>query len=384
MSSDRPKPRRRSLAAQGLGWVDERTRALVPPIHTSTNYERAADGSWPGSEYTRDDNPTYLQVEALLAELEGAQAALVLASGMAAATAVVDALDPGPRVVAPERMYWSFRRWLQARQVAGAIDLELVPNGDLDALRSALERAPTDLVWIETPANPTLEITDIRRTVELAHDAEAIVAVDSTLATPVHTRPLELGVDVVMHSATKQLNGHGDVLAGALATARESEHWQAIHRHRADRGAVLGPFEAWLLLRGMRTLFLRVAASSAGAQRVAEALEQLPEVIEVFYPGLPSHPQYDLASSQMTGGYGCMVSFRVVGGAEAARRVAGGTRLLKQATSLGGTESLVEHRASVEGPESPVPADLLRLSIGIEDPADLIADLEQALAKMTR
>ena len=380
MSSLDQKATLRSLAAQALGWVEERTRALVPPIHTSTNYERAADGSYPGGRsYTRDENPTYEQVEALLAELESGEGALLFGSGMAAMTAVIDALGPGVRVVAPERMYWTFRQWLQERARAECIDLELVPNGDSAAVEQALNRRPTGLLWLETPANPTLEITDIRESVGLAHAAGAIVVADSTLATPVHTRPLELGVDIVMHSATKQLNGHGDVLAGALITAKDNALWKSIRRQRANRGGVLGPFEAWLLLRGMRTLFLRVAASSEGAQRVAEALLERPEVAQVCYPGLPSHAGHDLAQQQMEGGFGCVLSFRLRAGEEAARRIASATQLFIQATSLGGTESLIEHRASVEGSDSPVPRDLLRLSIGIEDPADLIADLFRAI-----
>lgn len=379
MSSNTRKPNRRSITAQALGWIDGTTRALVPPIHTSTNYERSPDGSWSGAEYTRDDNPTYLQAEALLAELEGAEEALLFASGMAAATAVIDALGPASRVIAPQKMYWSLRHWLQERAESGAIRLELVDNGDSQALEAALASEPTRLVWIETPANPTLDVTDIRETVDLAHAAGAVVVADSTLATPVHTRPLDLGVDIVMHSATKQLNGHGDVLAGALATAADSDLWRAIRGQRSGRGGVLGPFEAWLLLRGMRTLFLRVEASSANAQRVAEALEARSEVRAVYYPGLRSHPGHEVARSQMTGGFGSMVSFCVGGDAETALRIASSMKLFKQATSLGHTESLVEHRASVEGPSSPVPGDLLRLSVGIEDVSDLIDDLYQAI-----
>lgn len=381
MSEEKRRVHRRSRTAQALGWVDEKTRALVPPIHTSTNYERAANGSYPGGhEYSRDKNPTYLQVESLLAELEGGHDALVFASGMAAATAVVDALGVGARVIAPERMYWTFRNWLHKGSEEGRIDLELVPNGDLEALEQALDRRKTDLVWVETPANPCLEICDIEATVACAHRAGAVVGADCTLSTPVHTQALGLGVDVVMHSATKQLNGHGDVLAGALVGVEDGPLWQAIRRQRADRGAVLGPFEAWLLLRGMRTLFLRVEASSGGAMAVAEALAELEDVVEVFYPGLASHPGHDIACRQMQGGFGCMVSFRVHGGEETARRVEAATRLFMPATSLGGPESLIEHRASVEGDDSPVPRDLLRLSIGLEDPEDLIADLVQAVA----
>ncbi|UCE84848.1 MAG: PLP-dependent transferase, partial [Deltaproteobacteria bacterium] len=239
----------------------------------------------------------------------------------------------------------------------------------------------TRLVWVESPSNPTGAITDIAATAEVAHAAGALVAADSTLATPVLCRPLALGADLVMHSATKQLNGHSDVLAGALVAGGENPLWERIRRERGLRGAVLGPFEAWLLLRGMRTLYLRVPASSRGAQRVAEALVEHPKVIEVLYPGLPSHPGHAVAARQMHGGFGPMLSFRVAGGEPAARAVASALRLVKQATSLGGVESLIEHRASVEGPETELPGDLLRLSVGIEDPEDLVADLGQALAR---
>jgi cystathionine gamma-synthase len=234
-------------------------------------------------------------------------------------------------------------------------------------------------VWVETPANPTCEITDIAAVAEIAHAAGARVVADGTLATPALTRPLELGADLVMHSATKQLNGHADVLAGALVTAHEDGLWERIAHERAYRGAVLGPFESWLLLRGMRTLFLRVAASCRGAMRVAEALAAHPGVSRVFYPGLADHPGHAIAARQMHGGFGCLVSFRVPGGEPAARRVAERLTLFKDATSLGGVESLVEHRASVEGEGTPVPDDLLRLSVGIEEPDDLVADLRAAL-----
>lgn len=378
MSADRPK--RETLAAQALGWVDETTRALVPPIHPATTYERAADGSYPGgSSYTRDENPTYQQAEALLAALESGEEALLFASGMAAAAAILDSLEPAAHVVAPERMYWSLRRFMLRLAEQGRLRLDLVPNGDLAALERALRPGQTRLVWIETPANPTCEITDLEATASLAHAGGAVVAVDSTAATPVLTRPLELGCDLVCHSATKQLNGHSDVLGGALVTARKDAGWTRIREQRAARGGVLGPFEAWLLLRGMRTLFLRARAASRSAQAVAEALDRDPAVTQVFYPGLPSHPGHAVAARQMEGGFGAMLSFRVAAGEGAARRVAARTRIFKQATSLGGVESLVEHRASIEGPDSGLPADLLRLSVGIEDVDDLIDDLEQAL-----
>ena len=281
-----------TLAAQALVWTDPSTRALVPPIVASAPYERAPDGSYPGGHtYTRDQNPTYGQAEALLARLEGGHAALLFGSGMAAATTVFEVLAPGAHVVAPEQMYWTIRLWLQDLAACGRIALDLVPNGDLDGLRAALRPGQTDVVWVETPANPTCAITDIAATAEIAHAAGAHVVVDGTVATPVLCRPLELGADLVMHSATKQLNGHSDVLAGALVTAQDDDLWARLKRDRGFRGAVLGPFEAWLLLRGMRTLFLRVTAASRNAQRVAEALVGHPAVAELMYPGAAPPPR---------------------------------------------------------------------------------------------
>lgn len=373
------RPSKRTLAAQALGWIEPTTRALVPPIHPSVSYQRDADGSYPGGHsYTRDQNPTYDQAEALLAELEGGSQALLFASGMAAATTLLETLEAGAHVVAPREMYWTIRLWLQDLADRGRIALDLLPAGDLDALRRAVGDR-TRLVWVETPSNPMGAVTDLAAAARIAHDAGARIVADGTLATPVLTRPLELGVDWVVHSATKQLNGHADVLAGALVAAHTDETWERVRFERGYRGAVLGPFEAWLLLRGMRTLFPRVEASARGARRVAERLAGHDAVEAVFYPGLPDHPGHAVAAAQMRGGFGPLVSFRTGGGAERARRVASRLALFRQATSLGGVESLVEHRASVEGPGTPVPDDLLRLSVGIEEPEDLVADLEQAL-----
>ena len=378
--TETPDPRPATLAAQALGRIEPHVRALVPPIHPSTSYQRAPDGSYPGGHsYTRDQNPTYDQVEELLARLEGGAEALLFASGMAAAASVLDVLEPGDHVVAPEAMYFTIRGWLRDLAARGRIELDFVPNGDVDRLRAALRPGATKVVWLESPSNPTCAITDLAAAAEVAHAAGARVVADSTMATPVLCRPLALGADLVLHSATKQLNGHGDVLAGVLVTAREDAVWERIRTVRGKRGDVLGPFEAWLLLRGLRTLYLRVPASASGALRVAEALDAHPNVAEVLYPGLPKHPGHEIAARQMQGGFGPMLSFRVRGGEAAARACAGALRLFKLATSLGGVESLVEHRASIEGAGTQVPADLLRLSVGIEDPEDLVADLDQAL-----
>ena len=375
--------KRSTLAAQALGWRDAHIHALVPPLVPSVPYERSADGSYPGGyTYTRDQNPTYDQAEALLARLEGGVGALLFSSGMAAATTVFETLSHGDHVVAPERMYWTIRLWLQELAASGRITLDFAPNGDLEALKTLMRPGLTKIVWVETPSNPMCAVADIAACAEIAHGAHAQLVVDSTVATPVLCRPLELGADLVMHSATKQLNGHSDVLAGALVSRRDDEWWARIKHDRAYRGAVVGPFEAWLLLRGMRTLFLRVPAAARNAQRVAEMLAGHPGVVEVLYPGLPGHPGHAIAAQQMVGGFGMMLSFRPSGGEAAARHVVGALRVFRNATSLGGVESLVEHRAPVEGPGTGVPSDLIRLSLGIEDADDLLADLGQALASL--
>ena len=378
-----------SIAAQGLGWIDDRTRAVVPPIHTSTTFLRDPDNQYrSGRIYARDHNPTFDQAEAVLTALEGGHASLLFASGMAAATAVFQALKPGDRVLAPTVMYWSLRNWLANFATQWGLQVQFIDMSDPDRVRRAAQSAKTALVWIETPANPLWTITDIALTCDIAHAAGAAAVVDSTVATPVLTRPLELGADIVMHSATKYLNGHSDVIAGTLSAREDSPMWQRIRSVRAQIGGIVGPFEAWLLMRGMRTLFPRVRAASASARIVAERLAQHRSVAEVLYPGLASFAGHSIAARQMHGGFGGMLSIRMRGssdgaatGEQAAIATAANVQLWKRATSLGGVESLVEHRASVEGAGTPVPGDLLRLSVGIEDVDDLIADLEQAIDK---
>ncbi|MEY3273487.1 MAG: hypothetical protein RLZZ341_2393 [Pseudomonadota bacterium] len=312
--------------------------------------------------------------------LEGGHQALLFASGMAAATAVFQALKPGDHVLAPKVMYWSLRNWLMGFATEWGLDVELIDMTSPDAVAAALRPGRTALVWIETPANPLWTVTDIAETARLAHAAGARVAVDSTVATPLLTRPLALGADVVMHAATKYLNGHSDVIAGALVVREDSPYWQRVRKVRAQLGGTLGSFEAWLLLRGLRTLHLRVRAASASALAIARHFDGHPLVAEVLYPGLPQCQGHAVSLRQMSGGFGGMLSIRARGGEAAAITVAAKTAIWKRATSLGGTESLIEHRASVEGAGTPAPPDLLRLSTGLEDTADLIADLEQALA----
>ncbi len=395
---DLKQARPESMSAQALGWIDERTRAITPPIHVSTTYLRDPDNQYrSGRVYARADNPAFDQAEAVINALEGGHQTLLFASGMAAATAVFQSLAPGDHVLAPQVMYWSLRNWLMSFAVPWGLDVELIDMTSPQAVQAALRPGKTRLVWIETPANPLWTVTDIAATAALAHAAGALLAVDSTVATPVLTRPLSLGADIVMHAATKYLNGHSDLIAGCLTTGADNDHWQRVRKVRAQIGGTLGSFEAWLLLRGMRTLHLRVRAACASALMIAEHFDDHPLVAEVLYPGLPRCHGHAVAKAQMSGGYGGMLSIRVKApsgsaansgedgsGEAAAIAVAAKTQFWKRATSLGGTESLIEHRASVEGPGTPAPADLLRLSVGIEHVDDLIDDLEHALAQAQR
>ena len=369
-----------TLAAQALGEVDKVTGALIPAITLSTNYEQESDGSYHQDRvYTRADNPTYEHAERLLAALEGADSCMLFSSGMAAANAVFQSLLPGDHVVVAKVLYWGVRKWLAEFGMTWGLDVEFVDTTDLQAVEAAMRPGSTRLVWIETPANPTWEITDLAAVCRLAHANGARVAVDNTVATPVLTRPMEFGADLVVHSATKYLNGHSDVLAGAVLTARNDPFWQRIRSWRRTAGAVPGAFDAWLLQRGMRTLFLRVRRASENALAIARHFEGHPAIRAVLYPGLPSHLGHAIAAQQMRGGFGGMLSIRLAGGPAKAMAILAAVKVFKRATSLGGVESLIEHRLSMEGPSSSVPDDLLRLSVGIEALGDLVADLEAAL-----
>lgn len=378
MKRDIAKPA--TIAAQALGWVDEKTRAIAPPLHLSSTYLRDEDNQYrSGRNYARADNPAFDQPEAVLAALEGGAEALLFASGMAAATAVFQTLSPGDHVVAPTVMYWSLRNWIAGFAHNWGLQVDFVDMSDTDAVRGFVQPGHTKLVWVETPSNPLWQITDLAAVAEIAHAARARLVADSTVSTPVLTRPIEHGADIVMHSATKYLNGHSDIVAGALITREKDEFWERIKTNRIQLGGILGAFESWLLLRGMRTLFPRVKTACANAQKIAEAMAEHPQVLEALYPGLPKFQGHDIAARQMQGGFGGMLSIRMQGGEQAAIAAAAKVQIWKRATSLGGVESLMEHRASVEGPDTPCPTDLLRLSVGIEDTDDLIADLSQAL-----
>lgn len=378
-SDDNPSPD--TLLAQAMHYLDPVDGGIVPGVQMATTYARDEDYELraPGISYGRDKNPTYLVAERVLAELEGAAGALLFSSGLAAAAALFNTLKPGDHIVAPVIMYHGLRDWLIQFCGNWNIDIDYFDAAAAGALEAAIRPGRTRIVWIETPANPTWDVTDIAAAAELAHGAGARLAVDATVATPLLTRSLDLGADFVFHSATKYLNGHSDVIAGVLAARGDDEQWQAVRFQRAFGGAILGPMEAWLLLRGMRTMHLRVQRSCESAMAIARALDGHRRVDRVLYPGLESHPGHAVAARQMRNGFGGMLSILVDGDADTARAVAARTRVFVPATSLGGVESLVEHRATVEGPNSPVAPNLLRLSVGIEDVADLIADLDQAL-----
>jgi len=371
----------RSIAVRGIGATPLQGNALLPPLDLASTYLRDPDNGYSaGSVYGRADNASVRHAERQIALMEQAQSALLFSSGMAAATAVFTAMPP-THIVAPTIMFWGMRDWLRDISRHGHA-ITHVDMSDLDAVARAIRPGETGLVWIETPSNPLWTLTDIEAVAGLAHGAGAVLCADSTAATPVLTRPLTLGADIVMHSATKYLNGHSDVVAGVLAAARPSPLWVRIAALRAQIGSSASPFDAWLLARGLRTLHLRIREHSRTALFLAEALADHPAIASLLYPGLPRHPGHAIARRQMEGGYGGMLSLRLRGGEEAAIAVAAGVELWQRATSFGGVESLVEHRASIEGDGSPCPDDLLRLSAGLEDPDDLLHDLRRALASL--
>ncbi|MFC0861844.1 trans-sulfuration enzyme family protein [Sphaerimonospora cavernae] len=393
-SSQENRPETR--IAQGDGWRCPTTGAIPPPISLGVTFARDGDYEAPaGLAYLRDQgSPGYEQAENMLTGLEGGAASLIFSSGMAAATAVFQALPVPSRVVVSQTMYFGLTKWLAEFGSGRGLEVVRVPSNDLDAVSAAVAAAPTALLWIETPANPTWTVTDVASCAEIAHQAGALLAVDNTVPTPVHTRPFDLGADLVMHSATKYLNGHTDVVGGFLSVsvaqapekrAREREElWERLRLHRRLTGPLLGPFETYLLVRGMRTLFPRMRQISATAMRLAEHFAEHPLISRVAYPGLPGDPGHEVAARQMTGGFSGMLSLHVAGHWQRSLQVAKYCELFIRATSLGGVESLIEHRYTFEGPGSTSPKDMVRLSIGLEHPDDLIADLEQALERASK
>ena len=369
-----------TLLAQGGRFLDRETGAVVPPIHPATTFARDDRYETTGYTYSRDANPTAAHVEEVLAELEGAEDALVFSSGMAAVATFFDSLGAGDHVAAPRVMYHGAADLLRRLAERRGVEVGFFDASEPGALEAAVRPGRTSVVWIETCVNPTWDPIDVRAAAGVARDAGAVLGVDATATPPVTLRALDLGADIVFHSATKYLAGHSDLLAGVLATKAADERWREIGAARTRMGGVLGAFEAWLLLRGMRTLHLRYERQAANALAIARHFEGRAGIEAVLYPGLESHAGHETAKRQMAGGFGAMLSLLVEGGADAAKRIATRTRLFVPATSLGGVESLIEHRATVEGPHSAVPANLLRLSVGIERADELIADLEQALS----
>ena len=371
-----------TIAAQAAHRPDSATGAVAPPIYLSTTFERDADGEYPrGFVYSRSDNPNRSSLEHLLALLEGGEdgnaVAAAFASGSAATATVFQALAPGDHVIAPDDCYHGTARLLREVFAPWGLEATFVDMTDVDGVRRVV-RPNTRLVWVETPSNPLLKITDIAEMAAIAQSAGALCVCDNTWASPLLQRPLSLGADLVVHSTTKYLGGHEDVTGGAAVSAGDSDFFRRIRLIQNLYGAVPSPFDCWLTLRGARTLHVRMPAHCANAGRIARFLQDHPKVAAVHYPGLPEHPGYEIAAGQMSG-YGGMLSFQVAGGREAAMEMAARVRLFVRATSLGGTQSLIEHRASIEGQESKTPDDLLRVSVGLENADDLIADLGQAL-----
>ena len=367
-----------TVAVHAAFSVDPSTGAVAPPIHLSTTFGRDEAGvPLAGHTYVRESNPTQDLLEEALSRLEGGEAALAFGSGMAAGLAVAQALPQGSHVVLPDDVYYAYRVAAREFFPAWGLTATFAPLDQPGALAGAL-RPETRLVWLESPSDPLLRITDLAPSAAIAKRIGALVLVDNTFATPILQRPLDLGADIVLHATTKGMGGHSDVQGGAVVFSRKGEFFEKVRHVRTILGAVSSPFNSWLVLRGLRTLAVRARFQSESALAVATALSRHPAVSRVNYPGLPGHPGHETAARQMAA-YGSMISFHVAAGCEAAIEAVGRTRLFTRATSLGGVESLIEHRATSEGAASTAPRDLVRLSIGLEHPDDLVADLAQAL-----
>lgn len=371
-----------TLTAQALAWEDHATGAVVLPAHVSTTFARDEQYALPDSQrsYIRDQGLNQEHAEAVICQLEGGAEAMTFSSGIAACTAAFHALQHGDHIAISDTVYHGVLSWLDEFAAPRGLTVHKFCAGDMDDLERILSTQDCQLVWMETPANPSWVVMDIAATADMAHQYGAKLAVDSTCATPVLTQPLKLGADLVAHSATKYLNGHSDVLAGALVTAKQDELWQRIRNHRLYGGSTLSSRDAHLLVRGMRTLFLRVCQQCSNAQQLAEYLEAHPNIERVHYPGLPSDPGHEIARRQMQGGFGGMLSVLVPGGRAEAIAVANRARVFKRATSLGGVESLLEHRKTSESEVTKTPENLIRVSVGIEAVEDLLADWEWMLA----
>ena len=367
-----------TLAVHAGRRIDASTGAVTPAIHVSTTFERSASGEYPlGFSYSREDNPNRRMLEECLAALEGGKEALVLSSGLAVLTAVVQGLEPGDHMLAPEDVYYGLKQVMNTVFAKWPLEVSYVDMTDLDAVRAAV-RPNTRLVWVETPSNPLLRITDLAGVARIARDANAISICDGTFTTPLLQRPFDFGIDMVMHSTTKYMGGHSDLVGGAIVTRFDNYLFERVRNAQRFGGAVPSPFDCWLTLRGVSTLACRMRTHVENASAVAAFLAAHAQVERVHYPGLRDHSGHELAARQMKG-FGGMLSFEIRGGRDQAMAVAAGLKVFTRATSLGGPHSLVEHRASIEGPRTRTPQNLLRLSVGLEHAADLIADLDAAL-----
>lgn len=378
----RPNLSPATRAAQALHSMDTRTGAVVPAIDLASTFARDDDYELRGGYvYGRYGGPTTTAAETVISSLDGSAASLLFGSGMAAFVALFETLDHGDHVVLPKVMYHGGLDWVRRLQEKDRLKVTLFDASRPDGLRTAVT-GNTKLVWIECPTNPNWDVIDIRAAADIAHKVGALLAVDCTVSPPVTMNTLELGADVAFQSATKYLNGHSDLTGGVMSLAKTGDLLEELQLLRKLQGTVMAPFDAWLLIRGLRTLYLRFERASENALAIARHFEGHEKVQTVLYPGLASHPGYSIASRQMQGGFGGMLSLLIKGGEGAAKDVARFTEVFFPATSLGGVESLIEHRKTVEGPHSLVAPNLLRLSVGIEDVDDLIEDLEQALARV--
>jgi cystathionine gamma-synthase len=366
-----------TLAVHAGHGIDPATGAVAAPIHLSTTFERDVEGSYTrGFMYARNDNPNRKALEEGISAIEGGAGAAAFASGTGATMSIFQALNPGDHVLAHADAYYGTTRLLREIFVRWGLEADFVDMSDLAAVRKAL-RPKTKLAWVETPSNPLLKIVDLASLSEIVHQADALCVCDNTWA-PILQRPFDLGIDFILHSTTKYFGGHCDVLGGIVVARKEDDLFQRVRNIQYEGGAVPSPFDCWLVLRGMRTLPWRMRAHSLNAAKVAAFLVQHPRVERVHYPGLTSHPGHKIAKAQMSM-FGGMLSFEVKGGRDAAMKVSNGTKIFIRATSLGGVESLIEHRASIEGAGTKSPEGLLRASIGVENADDLIEDLNQAL-----
>lgn len=369
-----------TIAIHAGNSIDEHTKAAIQPITLSTTFERGEDGAYPGGYvYSRADNPNRKSLENVIAQLEGAASAAAFSSGNAAGGAVFQALGPGVHIIAPDDMYHGLRNQL-LQVFQGIIEVDFIDLSNLEAVKKGI-KSNTKLIWVETPSNPLLKVCNIQAIAQIAKENGILVVCDNTFSTPMLQRPLDLGCDLVMHSSTKYLGGHSDVIGGALATVEDNDFWKKIKNVQVLSGAVPSPFDCYMTVRGIKTLPYRMRAHTENANQIAVFLNSHQAVEKVFYPGLSDHPGHDIAKKQMSS-FGGMLSFLVKGGSNEARKLVNLVKIFTQATSLGGVESLIEHRASVEGPETKTPQNLIRVSVGLENPIDLIEDLNQALAQI--